>query len=49
MRPEELAHAEVKAAITKLFNLADANYRRLNTVEHAFKLARPPLDVRDRL
>ncbi|XP_066337113.1 uncharacterized protein [Miscanthus floridulus] len=33
---------EIKARIGELFNLADPNYVGLNTIEHAFKLARPP-------
>ena len=49
MRPEELTPAKVKAAIIELFNLADMNYRRLSVIEHAFKLARPPPEVTNRL
>ena len=44
-RKEALEKIEVKARIGELFNLADPNYVRLNDIEHAFKLARPPPKV----
>ena len=44
-RQEALEKIEVKARIGELFNLADPNYARLNDIEHAFKLARPPPKV----
>ena len=46
-RKEALDKIEVKAKIGELFNLADPNYVRLNDIEHAFKLARPPPKVND--
>ena len=46
-RKEALDKIEVKARIGELFNLADPNYVRLNNIEHAFKLARPPPKVND--
>ena len=45
MRKEALEKSEVKARIAELFNLADPSYTRLNDIEHAFKLARPPPKV----
>ena len=44
-RQEALDKIEVRARIGELFNLADPNYVRLSNIEHAFKLARPPLKV----
>ena len=46
-RKEALDKIEVKARIGELFNIADPNYVRLNDIEHAFKLARPPPKVND--
>ena len=46
-RKEPLDKMEIKARIGELFNLADPNYVGLNTIEHAFKLARPPPKVND--
>ena len=47
MRKEELDCLQVKARIVELFNLADPSFHKLITIEHAFKLARPPPKVRN--
>jgi hypothetical protein len=42
MMNEDLEPKEVKMRVRDLFNLKDANFKKLSVIEQAFKLARPP-------
>jgi hypothetical protein len=42
MKNEDLEPKEVKSRVRDLFNLKDANFKKLTIIDPAFKLARPP-------